>query len=83
MSIKRIFPTWQLNEEESQVSCSLNLGLFHSSEARAHSKKHDCAWLRVVSTSDVSKIVRAKAIILSSTWACRKHKGKEVFVLLW
>ena len=39
MSMRRIFPTWQLNAEESQVLCSLNSGLLHFSEARAHSKK--------------------------------------------
>lgn len=40
MSMKRIFPTRQLNAEESQVLCSLNSGLLHFSEARAHSKKN-------------------------------------------
>lgn len=40
MSMRRIVPTWQLNEEESQVLCSLNSGLLHFSEARAHSKKN-------------------------------------------
>ena len=73
MSKRRIVPTWQLNAEESQALCSLNSGLLHFSEATAHSEKNVCAWLRVASTSGVSKIARAKAIILSSTWAYHKN----------
>ena len=37
--ISRVVPTWQLDEEESLVYCSLNLGLFRSSEAGVRSVK--------------------------------------------